>query len=261
MFEISGIKGVSIPGIVELTMITTIIVIGKSGSGKTELVSLLQQLFETDGYHVHFLSDRIGLEDAVLRDTIGGIVDESGAIIGPHSKLIADGPPGHRKVHVLDGVLLNAVHREMVDTAATAEGNTVTILEYAIGNDIDFGEGKVPLLQSASHLIHALVSRDFVHDSLVIDVEASLEARALRNERRADGLDPKTFALYFGDGGELPQQTAILLGDHYFLLENGFHDMDAFRVQAEQIYRGFVVPRLTDGAYWSEGVVTREQEE
>jgi nucleoside-triphosphatase THEP1 len=238
-------------------MINAIVVIGKPGSGKTEMVRHLGSFLTADGFVVDQLSDRIGLEEAVLEDTRDGYYDQEGRKFGSHSMLIADGLSGHRKVHVLDGYLLNRVHERMVTyIVRDREPNVVILAEYAIGPDVTFEEGREPLLQSAKHLVRHLIRSDVHSEVSVVDVEAILPVRAAREARRPDAMEPETFRAYFGDGGEMVPVDAAGLGDRYHFFANGSDNLGEFFVEANSLYREVLRPQLPleGGKRGSEGI-------
>jgi hypothetical protein len=227
-------------------MIDSVFVIGKPGSGKTEMVRFQTSLLTADGFVVDTLSDRLWLEEAVLLDTKDGSVEpETGIRIGPHSKLLKDGAAGHRKIHVLDGILLNRVHDAMVEYInERRQPGTIVIAEYAIGPDISFGPEKEPLLQSCTQMIERF-KRYLVKDHvLVIDVEAPVVARTVRESLRPDAMDPETFRIYFPDGGEMTDDGVSLLGPHYLRIENGHSDFERFHREATETYQRFVFPNI-----------------
>lgn len=225
-------------------MTDAIFIIGNSGSGKTEMASLQSSFLNSDGFSPLVISDRIWLEEAVISD-VGYQVQIVGpeGLLGPHSKMLADGPPGHRKVHVLDGYLLNRVHEQMVLYVKEKRNkNEIIVAEYATGPDIQFGDGLEPLLQSGQDLLERLERNEVEDKIFLIGVEAPLSVRSARNAARSDGLDEKTFALYFRDGGELPGDVAKALGIHFHLFDNGYHDPARFLREAQQIYYEKVYP-------------------
>ncbi|MFC1646717.1 hypothetical protein ACFL1A_00390 [Patescibacteria group bacterium] len=222
-----------------------IIVIGKPGCGKSVMVWYLGSLLVEDGFKVKFLSDRIGLEDAVIKDVKGVKPDKDGIKYGKHSKLIADGPPGHRKVHILDGYFLNKVHEKFIsDIVNLNNRKVVTIIEYAIGPIIDFGPKKSPLLQDSKYLI-SLIKKNRVKKSiLVIDVEANLKVRQLRESSRSDSMAPETFEAYFPDGGEITKSQERILGNSYIRFLNNDEDHDGYFSEARYIYEVNIKPYL-----------------
>ena len=112
-----------------------IIVMGKPGSGKSEMVRHLTSFLTARGFEISLLSDRLGLEEAILMDTRDAPIAQDGSQTGPHSKLI-DGsrPAGQKQIHVLDGTLLNRVHEEMIASMRILQrknGKKVVLAEYA----------------------------------------------------------------------------------------------------------------------------------
>lgn len=225
-------------------MIDTIIVIGKPGCGKSIMVWYLGSLLTEEGIDVHYVSDRIELENGILADTKGVGKQPDGTKIGKHSKLIADGPPGHRKVHVLDGSILNHVHKSMIQKIKSNDSQQMTIMEYAIGPDIDFGSGKEPLLQSAHHLVDWLHDEGVINRMFVIDVESPLAIREDRQYARPDAMAVETFRAYFPDGGEMTKADKKTLGSHYHQFRNLEEDNDAYFSEARHVYETYISPRL-----------------
>lgn len=226
-------------------MIKAIFIIGKPGSGKSIMVWYLAGLLEADGYHVSFSSDRIGLEEETLKDVAKAKAGKDGVKVGTHSKLIADGPPGHRKVHVLDGKILNAVHNDMVKKAATSrQRKTVILGEYAIGPDIKFGSKKEPLLQSTHHLVGFMKKHKAVRSIFILDIEASLAQREYRQLSRPDSMAEETFRAYFPDGGEMSKKDAKLLGGNYYRFVNRDDDHDGYYSEARYMYETYIRPKL-----------------
>lgn len=227
-------------------MTDALFIIGKSGSGKTEMANIQCSLLAQDGFSPLFLSDRIGLEEAVLADVgyRGGVIGEAG-LTGSHSMLLEDGPPGHRKIHVLDGSLLNLVHDQMILYVQDHhDKNVVVVAEYAIGPDVSFGSGRESLMQSGQELLIRLREHNVTNRVFIMDVEASFDIRAQRNASRPDGLDANTFAAYFRDGGEMNKRMAQRAGVRYHQHNNGHHDSARFNREAQQIYYEHVFPLL-----------------
>lgn len=227
-------------------MIKTIIVIGKPGCGKSIMVWYLSSLLTADGYEVQYLSDRLELEEAVLKDTHRASRAADGSKIGRHSKLIADGPPGHRKVHVLDGMILNRVHEKMISHLAQKGSQKVVLAEYAIGPDIDFGLGKEPLRQSARHLIGFLQKYKLTDFVFILDVEAPLAIREVREGKRPDAMALETFRAYFPDGGEMGSDDIKKLGGHYYRYYNGDEDHEGYYSEVRFLYSTYIRPKLSN---------------
>jgi hypothetical protein len=226
-------------------MITAIFIIGKPGSGKSIMVWYLAGLLEADGYHVSFLSDRIGLEQGTLKDVVRVKAGPDGVKVGKHSKLIADGPPGHRKVHVLDGMILNAVHKDMVKkAAASGERKSIMLGEYAIGPDIKFGSKKEPLLQSTHHLVSFIKKYKALKSIFVLDIEASLAQREYRQSSRPDSMAQETFRAYFPDGGEMSKADAKFLRGNYYRFVNRDDDHDGYYSEARYMYETHIRSKL-----------------
>ncbi|MDO8451390.1 MAG: hypothetical protein Q7S76_00805 [bacterium] len=226
-------------------MIDAIIIIGKPGSGKSVMVWYLNGLLDQDGIAVTHHSDRLGLEEAVLEDTKSAKKLPDGSKLGIHSKLIADGPPGHRKVHVLDGTILNRVHEEMIASLVKRKKETgVALVEYAIGPDIDFGSGKEKLLQSAHHLVSHLEKYHVTTSVFVVDVEAGLAVRGERQEKRPDAMAEETFRAYFPDGGEIGKKEEKILRGHYYRFRNREEDHDGYYSEARYLYEAHILPGL-----------------
>lgn len=219
-------------------MTKAVFIIGNSGSGKTEMANLQSSFLNRDGFSSFLISDRIWLEEAVIADVgyRGQHIGPEG-LVGIHSKMIADGPPGHRKVHVLDGFLLNRVHEQMIAYVRENRINKeIVVAEYATGPDIRFGDKLEPLMQSGQDLLER-IRRHQVNDNIfLIGVDSPLSVRSARNAARSDGLDAETFALYFRDGGDLPKDIAQKYGVSFHLLDNGYHDPKRFFREAQQIY-------------------------
>ncbi len=226
-------------------MIHAIIVIGKPGCGKSIMVWYLSSLLAEDEIEVEYLSDRLGLEEAVLKDTRHARPSQDGSKIGRHSKLIADGPPGHRKVHVLDGLILNQVHESMIATIARKRSESKIILaEYAIGPDISFGKDKEPLRQSAGHLIDHIKKYHLTDSVFILDVEANLTVRAYRESKRPDAMAPETFRAYFPDGGEMEPSDQKFLDTHYLQFKNFIEDHEGYYGEVRYLYELRIRPQL-----------------
>lgn len=223
----------------------TIFVIGKPGSGKSNLIWYLSSLLDEDGVSPKYISDRLGLEEATLKEVRYAKPDKDGIKVGTHSKLIADGPPGHRKVHVLDGYLLNNFHIETIKRLSTHSHSTkITLIEYAIGPNIDFGNGKEPLLQDAKHLVTWIKKYHILKTSIVIDVDAPFSVRERREARRPDAMAAETFRAYFPDGGEITKTDAKKLGRHYYRFKNYEEDYDGYFNEARYIYESRIRPKI-----------------
>jgi energy-coupling factor transporter ATP-binding protein EcfA2 len=226
-------------------MIDAIIVIGKPGSGKSILIWYLSGLLAEDNVSVHHYSDRLSLEQAVLKDTAHSKPQPNGVKIGKHSKLIVDGPPGHRKVHVLDGILLNRVHDNAIrNLQHTRHPSEVYLVEYAIGPRIDFGKGKEVLMQTADDLVELLKKYRVVEKVFIIDAEASLAIREAREAKRSDAMAPETFRSYFPDGGEISQNSKKTLKKRYYRFNNHEEDHGGYFSEARYIYESMIRPGL-----------------
>lgn len=225
-------------------MIDTIIVIGKPGCGKSIMVWYLSSLLLEDGIEVHYISDRIELENGILADTRGAKKQTDGSKIGKHGKLIADGPPGHRKVHVLDGSILNHVHKSMIQNIKSKNPLLMSIMEYAIGPDIEFDSGKEPLRQSAAHLVQWVQEYHVTKRVFIIDVESTLAIREQRQYNRPDAMAIETFRAYFPDGGEMTKSDKITLRNHYYQFRNLEEDNDAYFSEVRYLYETRIAPRL-----------------
>src|SRR5689334_17890719 len=206
-------------------MIDSIIVIGKPGSGKSILIWYLSALFDEDNISVHHYSDRLSLEQAVLKDTRHVKRQSTGVKIGKHSKLIADGPPGHRKVHILDGSILNRVHENTIRNLKFIQPpGSVYLVEYAIGPKIEFGKNKAALMQTADDMVNLLKKHKVIDKVFVVDAEASLAIREDREAKRSDAMAPETFRSYFPDGGEISPDNKKILKKRYYQFLN--HEED-----------------------------------
>jgi len=228
-------------------MIDTIIVIGKPGCGKSIMVWYVSSLLLEDGIEAHYVSDRIELENGILADTKGARKQPDGSRIGKHGKLIADGPPGHRKVHVLDGKILNHVHKSMIQNIKSRDPLLTSIMEYAIGPDIDFGPGKEPLRQSTAHLIQWLQDYRLTKRVFIIDVESPLAIRQHRQYARPDAMAIETFRAYFPDGGEMTKSDKAKLGSHYYQFKNMEEDNDAYYSEVRNLYDSRIAPKMRIG--------------
>lgn len=225
-------------------MISAILIIGNAGSGKSIIVWYLGSLLDEDGINVRYISDRLGLEEAVTKDTKGVVPDKNGVRTGAHSKFIADGPPGFKKVHVLDGYLLNRVHEKMLKDLAKKDKKRLTILEYAIGPDIDFGKGKEPLLQSIKHVVATLTKYHLVDTVFVIDIEAPFSVRQTRELQRRDAMAAETFRSYFPDGGQATKTDQKTLGAHYVQFYNNDEDHEWCYSEIKYLYEQFIRPKI-----------------
>ena len=229
-------------------MISAILIIGNAGSGKSVIVWYLGSLLDEDGVEIQYVSDRLGLEEAVIKDTKRARPDNDGVRIGTHSKFIADGPPGFKKVHVLDGYLLNQVHEKMLKGLTKKYRDRFVLLEYAIGPDIPFGNKKEPLLQSVKHVVRKLKTYHLLDSVFVIDVEAPYSVREKRELKRRDAMAAETFHSYFPDGGEITRKDQKILGAHYVRFCNIDEDHEwcfsEIKYRYEQFIRPMIAPKF-----------------
>lgn len=228
-------------------MIHAILVIGKPGCGKSIMVWYLGALLDQDGYSISYLSDRLMLEEGVLVDTRRSKRLADGSKVGKHSKLISDGPPGHRKVHVLDGTILNRVHIAMIQRTARNPHDAIILAEYAIGPVINFGTGKEVLRQSGHDLVRLLQLFHATDCVFVLDVEAPMAVRELREAMRPDAMAPETFRSYFPDGGEMKASDAKKLGSNYYRYVNNDDDHDGYYSEVRFLYETRIRPNLVRG--------------
>lgn len=226
-------------------MIDTILVMGNGGAGKSIMVWYLSSLLIESGYEIHYISDRLGLEDGVMKDVKGVRRQPDGSKIGRHSKLIADGPPGHKKVHVLDGSILNAVHDQMIGAIKRKKNAHVYLVEYATGTEISFRKGKEPLRQTSDALV-GLIKKHGVRDRVfAINIQVPVGIRQVRQSHRPDAMAAETFHAYFGDGGYITSKAKKYLGDHYYQLKNIEEDNEAYFSEVRYLYESRIRPKLT----------------
>ena len=225
-------------------MISAILIIGNAGSGKSVIVWYLGSLLDEDGIDIQYVSDRLGLEEGVMKDTKHTRADKDGVRIGTHSKFIADGPPGFKKVHVLDGCLLNRVHEHMLNGLTKKGRNRFALLEYAIGPDIPFGKKKETLLQSGKHVVRMLKTFHLLDSVYVIDVEAPYAVREKRELRRRDAMAPETFRSYFPDGGQITKRDKKILGVHYVRFNNIDEDNEGCYSEIKYRYEKYIRPKI-----------------
>lgn len=226
-------------------MIDSIFIIGKPGSGKSIFIWYLSSLLGEDRVSIKYVSDRLGLEAKVLEDVKKVRVNSDGIKIGKHSKLIKDGPPGHRKVHVLDGFFLNQFHKETIKYLSNQPlQKKVLLVEYAIGPNIDFGSGKEPLLQDSHYFVELVKECKIINRVFVVDIEAPLAIREQREVRRPDAMAMETFQAYFPDGGEMKKQDSKILGKHYHRFKNHDEDHEGYFSEARYIYETLIRPKL-----------------
>lgn len=225
-------------------MIDTILIMGNGGAGKSIMVWYLSSLLVESGYTIHYLSDRLGLEEGVMNDVRHAKVEPDGSKVGRHSKLIADGPPGHKKVHVLDGSILNTVHDEMIAAVGKEHNEHVLLIEYATGPEIRFGPHREPLLQTTDQLIKRVKKYKVREHLYAIDIHVPVAIRQVRQSHRPDAMAPETFHAYFGDGGEITRQAKKYLGDHYYQLKNIEEDNEAYFSEVRFLYESRIQPRL-----------------
>ncbi len=225
-------------------MMDTILIMGNGGAGKSIMVWYLSSLLVESGYEIHYASDRLGLEEGVMRDTKYARRLPDGSKIGKHSKLIADGPPGHKKVHVLDGSILNTVHNDMIAAIGRKKDSRVLLIEYATGPEIQFGKGKEPLRQTADELV-GLVKKHGIRERLfAIDIHVPVAIRQVRQSHRPDAMAAETFHAYFGDGGKISAQARNYLGDRYYLLRNTEEDNEAYYSEVRYLYEAQIRKKL-----------------
>ncbi len=225
-------------------MIDTILVTGNGGAGKSIMVWYLSSLLLEGGFEIHYISDRLGLEEAVMKDTEHVKTRTDGSKVGRHSKLIADGPPGHKKVHVLDGSILNTVHDDMIAEVRNKRDARIFLIEYATGPQIQFGPGKEPLRQTADHLVDFIKRHNVLERLFLIDVQVPVSIRAMRQSHRPDAMATETFEAYFGDGGEISTRARKYLGKHYFRFGNIEEDNDGYFSEVRHLYETRIFPEL-----------------
>lgn len=225
-------------------MIDTIIVTGNGGAGKSIMVWYLSSLLTESGREIIYLSDRLGLEEGVLKDTKKSKKQADGSKIGKHSKLIADGPPGHKKVHVLDGTILNRYHEKMIASIAKRKNDHILLIEYAIGPQFDFGAGKEPFLQTGDHMVGFLKKYNVKDRIFLIELEAPVSVRHVRQSLRPDAMAQETFEAYFGDGGRMSEKSQKYLGSHYHHFKNLEEDNDGYFNEVRHLYESKILPRL-----------------
>ncbi|MDP1722783.1 MAG: hypothetical protein Q8L37_06260 [Candidatus Gottesmanbacteria bacterium] len=226
-------------------MIDTILVIGNGGSGKSIMVWYISSLLTENGYTIHYISDRLGLEKGVVKDVQNAPKQSDGSRVGKHSKLIADGPPGHKKVHVLDGSILNNVHDDMIARIDRKKQKKIFLIEYATGPEISFGGKKEPLHQTADSLV-GLIKKYRVRDRVfLIEIQVPVNIRQQRQSHRPDAMAAETFHSYFNDGGIMTTKYQKYLGNHYFRLVNVEEDNDGYYSEVRHLYETRIQPRLT----------------
>lgn len=229
-------------------MFYSLFTIGKPGGCKsTANAKILYELYSRMGVYPQIVSDRLLLEEAVIRDILSnGIRRPDGSWEGEHSILFdANPPPGKKVFEVKDGTLLNRVHDEMIRLACMHDNPQGLLIEYAIGPDVQFGD-REPLLQSGQSLIDrfAQTVRDEDHRVLVLEVDAGLDERLRRNGERVDGMKAETFRKFFPDGGELHghEGTLSAMGVEYYFIDNDYNDLDRFLHEIEGNVRDSIRP-------------------
>lgn len=225
-------------------MIDTILVAGNGGAGKSIMVWYLSSLLTESGFEIHYLSDRLGLEEGVMNDTKHVKPRADGSKVGRHSKLIADGPPGHKKVHVLDGSILNKVHEDMISEVRKKNDGRIFLIEYATGPEIQFGLRKEPLRQTTDHLVSFIKRYNVLDRLFFIDVQVPVNIRAIRQSHRPDAMATETFEAYFGDGGYISSRACKYLGKHYYRFGNIEEDNDGYFSEVRHLYETRILPRL-----------------
>ncbi len=225
-------------------MIDTILIIGNGGAGKSIMVWYLSSLLTENGFDIHYISDRLGLEEAVIKDTQNAPRQPDGSKVGKRSKLIADGPPGHKKVHVLDGSILNNIHDGMIARIAGKKQKEIFLIEYATGPEISFGGQKEPLRQTADSLVGLIKKYRVRGRMFLIEIHVPVGIRQQRQSHRPDAMASETFHAYFGDGGNMSPITQTYLGNHYYRLVNVEEDNDGYFSEVRYLYETYIAPKL-----------------
>ncbi len=183
--------------------IKAIVVTGKYGAGKSTVRNFFAQQLRQDFPWLEVISesDRAYIDEMVVKD-VGGRV---AGLEGEHSKLIAVHASGDLEWAIRDGSLHNIAHEQLFRTIADDHRpQRVRVVEIAIGPDISFGSGKLPLLQSGRYLL-GLISSQFAlqNDVLVVEVESTYDIRFNRNSRRPDPVPEDIFVTCATDEGEI----------------------------------------------------------
>lgn len=225
-------------------MVKNVVIIGNSGSGKTVFSKHISELLRSDGFQVNYFSDKLGLEEKLLEEVRYSPVQPDGSRIGKHGILVADGLPGKRKVQILDGSLLNGVHEDMIASLAKDDlpVNTVNIIEYATGKELEFGEGKEPWLQSPQNFIERLRSNgilDKQNGLMVIEIKAPLKLREQWHIAKPDAFDLEFYRRSYPDGISLSDEDVSLI-TNYHCFDNTRDDINEFNVKTHQIYMDFI---------------------
>lgn len=229
----------------------SVMIVGKPGACKTTSTGSILLEANRNGFKPAYDSDRLRLEDRVVKDTKGGWTDEKHNIHGPHSFLI-DGnkPPGRKVFQVTDGTMLNQEHDEMTRLALTHRNREGMIFEVALGNDKHFLDAPDdPLLQSGESFLRRLSGFKVGHDRrlVILEINADKEYRLQRNGIRIDGMAEETIEAFFGDGCELePHRSILPAGVIYHFIDNNPQGVENLMGHLEDFHVQLLRPVLKE---------------
>ncbi len=226
--------------------IQALFVLGKYGAGKTDFTQFLKtRLPQEESIRVplNFSSDRIFIEEEVIRDVLSAGAPEKGRV-GVYSTLYKPhAESGSREFGVKDGTLHGIAHRAMVQSIRHKSQPSLQVLEIGIGPDVEITKGKPLLRQSGEHFLKLFHDECITEHILVIEMEAPFDIRSQRNKERKNPVPDDIFAVAATDAGEF-WKIRHGLGDRYILFRNETNDRDIFLREAEKIVAERIVPYI-----------------
>lgn len=238
-----------------------LLMIGNSGSGKSELIKRFTPRLESLGYSVSFLVDRVGLEGAVLYDaqeTHHGFSPNSGTHLVGDGRLSSIVVEYDRKTSLfhnfrttLKGAeILNEPKGHMIKALSSLPdaGNQCTIAEWATGLRVPqkyLPVGREDLLQDSPSLMQFIRLNNLFKRCLIIETFAPLDDRVKWNNARGEhAIDEAEFRKLFPDGDRMPAREAAALGDNYYFFDNSGTNPARFEQDANMIFCDIIMPRL-----------------
>ncbi len=247
--------------------ISNIIVIGNSGSGKTEFIERIIHRLQEKGRTVGFMVDRTGLEGFDLYDAYeneGGfhakrtwwpkkVTPIWGE--GVHTSFTANHQRSPKHIDnfrttLLDGTSLNEITQSIIRAMAARKDsdNFTLVAEIATGLSVDgrfFRNKSQGLYQDAQRLGDLIVESGLQGKCLIIEMHTPMDVRLKRNNERGNhALHEDEFKKLFPDGDLMPEEYVRGFGGDYFYFDNSAPDKALFKMHADLVFEYVILPRL-----------------
>ncbi|MCL4360626.1 hypothetical protein M1555_05255 [Patescibacteria group bacterium] len=221
--------------------------VGQSGAGKSAAVSHIEFLAEVQGMRAYIWNDKIAFDEEVVADVEVG----DGVSHGLHAEIIGGEEIGSLQVHPLDGETINRAHdrilRELVEFQKNeGSGDACILVEWAYGEDMDYGPEAPAAHQSPFWLLHGLRAHGLLEDSWVLDIRSPVDTRFARNDARPHAISRADFMDWFGDSAGFRERERAELGERYCPIDNHLISEHEFLRQV-RLFAGYALGKSFEG--------------